>query len=77
MSNEQIGWSNESKLLQTILKLLKRLTCLICDLKTAVSTPAEECVCVIVSQEEPSSPTDGLLWYKPDECITTTTTIPD
>ena len=27
-----------------------------------------------VSQTEPVNPSDGLLWYKPDECISTTTT---
>jgi len=30
--------------------------------------------CVVVSQTEPTNPSDGLLWYKPDLCLTTTTT---
>ena len=30
---------------------------------------------LIVSQEEPENPPDGLWWYKPDLCTTTTTTI--
>ena len=29
---------------------------------------------LVVSQTEPTNPTDGLLWYKPDLCETTTTT---
>jgi len=29
---------------------------------------------LVVSQEEPDNPPDGLLWYKPDLCETTTTT---
>lgn len=29
---------------------------------------------LVVSQTEPTNPSDGLLWYKPDLCLTTTTT---
>jgi len=29
---------------------------------------------LVVSQTEPTNPSDGLLWYKPDLCETTTTT---
>ena len=29
---------------------------------------------LVVNQTEPANPGDGLLWYKPDLCETTTTT---
>ena len=32
---------------------------------------------LVVSQEEPENPGDGLLWFKPDECLTTTTEEPE
>lgn len=116
--NQQIGWSQESKLLQYILKQLKRLAGIMYNLSVQASSDekvkydsgdptagyladkmvagdgivVEEgtgadvnkvkisatCECIeylVVSQTEPINPRDGLLWYKPDLCLTTTTTI--
>jgi hypothetical protein len=114
--NQEIGWSNEAKLLRNMLKQLDRLMCQICNLMESLAGATDEkvkydindptagyladkvvagegiilsegtgvdenklvitaeCICIEVSQEEPANPTDGLLWYKPDLCLTTTTT---
>jgi hypothetical protein len=117
--NEQIGSSQESKLLRYILKQVDGLMCQICNLMDSLAGATDEkvkydvgdptagylsdkmiagpgividegvgadvnkvrvsatCECIeylIVSQEEPVNPIDGLLWYNPDLCLTTTTT---
>ena len=115
--NDQIGSSNESKLLRYILKQVERLNCLLCNLMNSISTLVDEkvkydagdpvagylseivvagtgiiivegtgadvnkvrisaeCICIEVSQTEPTNPSDGLLWWKPELCTTTTTTL--
>ena len=95
--SEQLGWSNESKLLRDILKKLERLGIIISSGSSQLTSDelaaiqganspdagnpfatiddlSGACECVIVSQTEPTNPSDGLLWYKPDLCLTTTTT---
>lgn len=110
--NQGIGWSQESKLLQYILKQLQRLSGILYNMSVSGGTDekvkydsadpsagylSEKVVAgtgitiaegtganenkveissnvLIVSQTEPVSPADGLLWYKPDLCETTTTT---
>lgn len=93
--SEQLGWSNESKLLRDILKKLERLGIIISSGSSQLTSDELAAIqganspdagnpfatmddisdcCVVVSQTEPTNPSDGLLWYKPDLCLTTTTT---